>query len=136
MLRIAREKQSAVYASDPSILPQIYPLSGGECGGFLAVPLPARDPLGVLFLAHNRAGALDAKGGAILISLAQALESILQNSVLRNQLAISEARYRSILTAAPFLIGLLDSSGTILEINPKTIRELRRQGFRSEKSSA
>ena len=129
LLRIAREKQSAVYASDPSILPQIYPLSGGECGGFLAVPLPARDPLGVLFLVQNRTGALDAMGCGILISLAQALESLLQNSILQNQLAISEARYRSILTAAPFLIGLLDSSGTILEVNPKTIRELRRQGI-------
>jgi signal transduction histidine kinase len=129
LLRIAFEKQTAVYASDPSLLPQIYPLSGKDCGGFLALPLPARDPLGVLFLIHNRAGALDVHAYALLISLGRAIEMLLENSILRSQLAISEARYRSILTAAPFLIGLLDSSGTILEVNPKAIRELRRQGI-------
>jgi PAS domain S-box-containing protein len=129
LLRIAFEKQSAVYASDPSILPQIYPLSGKDCGGFLAIPLPARAPLGVLFLIHNRAGALDVHEYALLISLGRAIEIHLENFLLRSQLAISEARYRSILTAAPFLIGLLDSNGTILEVNPKAIRELRRQGI-------
>jgi len=129
LLRVAYEKQTAVYSSDPSLLPQIYPLAGKDCGGFLAFPLPLKGTHSVLFFAHNRAGALDARGYAILLSLVHAMETLLENSILRGQLAISEARYRSILTAAPFLIGFLDSGGTILEVNPKAIRELRRQGI-------
>jgi signal transduction histidine kinase len=128
-LRIAFEKQSAVYASDPTSLPKLFPLPGRDYGGCLALPLPAWNPLGVLFLFPGRGGALDVRGYTILASLAQAMDSLLENSVLRNRLSISEARYRSILTAAPFLIGLLDSGGTILEVNPKAIRELRRQGI-------
>ena len=129
LLRIAYEKQSAVYASDPSLLPQIYPLAGKDSGGFLAIPLPARDPLAVLIFVHDRAEPLDDRGFGVLLSMAQAMETLLENSILRSQLAISEARYRSILTAAPFLIGFVDSTGTILEVNPKAIRELRRQGI-------
>jgi two-component system NtrC family sensor kinase len=128
-LRIAQDKRSAVYASDSSSLSQICPLPGRDCGGCLAIPLPARDPLGVLFLVHNRAAPLDLPGLTILLSLAQALETILENTVLKGRLVISETRYRSIISAAPFLIALLDSGGTILEVNPKAIRELRRQGI-------
>jgi signal transduction histidine kinase len=129
LLRIAQEKRSAVYASGPSSLPQICPLPGRDCGGCLAIPLPARDPLGVLFLVHNRAAPPDLRGYNSLISLAKAMETVLENAVLQGRLAISETRYRSILSAAPFLIGLLDSDGTVLEVNPKAIRELRRQGI-------
>ncbi len=129
LLRMAYEKQTAVYTSDPLLLPQIYPPAGKDCGGFLAIPLPLKAPRGVLFLVHTRAEALDARGFGALISLAQSMETLLENSMLQGQLAVSEARYRSILTAAPFLIAFLDSSGTILEVNPKAIRELRRQGI-------
>jgi nitrogen-specific signal transduction histidine kinase len=129
LLRIAQEKRSAVYASGSTSLSQICPLPGKDCGGCLAIPLPARDPLAVLFLSHNRAAPLDLRGYNILISLAQAMETILENAVLQGRLAVSETRYRSILSAAPFLIALLDSGGTILEVNPKAIRELRRQGI-------
>jgi PAS domain S-box-containing protein len=129
LLRIAREKQSAVYALGSPSLSQICPLPGPECGGCLAIPLPAREPVGVLFLAHNQTAVIDPGGFQSLKSLALALETALANADLQGQLAVSEARYRSILSAAPFLIVLLDSSGTVLEVNPQAIRELRRQGI-------
>ena len=83
----------------------------------------------MLFLVHNQAAPLDVRGYNILISLAQAMETVLENSILQGRLSISETRYRSLLSAAPFLIVLLDSGGTVLEVNPKAIRELRRQGI-------
>jgi signal transduction histidine kinase len=129
LLRIAYEKQSAVYASDSSSLSQICPFIGKDSGGCLAIPLPPSAPLGVLFLVHNRTAPLDLRGYTLLIPLAQTMETVLENAVLQNRLAISETRYRSLLSAAPFLIGRLDSNGTILEVNPKAIRELRRQGI-------
>jgi len=129
LLRIAYEKQKAVYVSDSSSIPQFCPLHGRDCGGCLAIPLLSGNPLGVLFLMHNRAEPLDAPGYTRLIALAQAMAAVLENTILHNRLIISETRYRSILTAAPFLIGMLDSNGTVLEVNPKAIRELRRQGF-------
>jgi signal transduction histidine kinase len=129
LLRIAYEKQRAVYITDVSSVPMLSPLSGRNCGSCLAFPLPAKNPVGVLFLTHDRAEPLDAPGYNILISLARGMETALENILLHGRLAVSEARYRSILFAAPFLIALLDSRGTVLEINPKAIRELKRQGI-------
>jgi PAS domain S-box-containing protein len=129
LLRIVYEKQKAVYVSGSSSIPQFYPLQGRDGGGCLAIPLLSGDPVGVLFLVHNRAEPLGAPGYSLLISLAQAMETVLENAILHNRLIISETRYRSILSAAPFLIGMLDSSGTVLEVNPKAVRELRRQGI-------
>lgn len=129
LLRMAYEKQRAVYLSDSSSAPMLSPLNSRNCGGCLAIPLLAKEPVGVLFLAHNRAEPLDALGYSILISLARAMETALENTILYSRLAISEARYRSILFAAPFLIALLDSHGTVLEINPKAMREIKRQGI-------
>jgi signal transduction histidine kinase len=129
LLRIANEKRSAVYVSDPASLALTFPLSGRDYGGCLAIPLPVRKPLGVLFLLHNRTEPPDARALGILTLLAQAMETVLENSILRSRLILFETRYRSILSAAPFLIVLMDSSGTVLEVNPKAIRELRRQGI-------
>jgi PAS domain S-box-containing protein len=133
VLRLAFEKHKAVYVADTSLLPDCAMLNGPDGGGCLAIPLRPPQPAGVLLLSHNHAGPLDAHGFSILRLLAQALETILENAILRSRLNISETRYRSIVTAAPFLIALLDSSGTILEVNPKSLRELRRQGFSSRK---
>jgi two-component system NtrC family sensor kinase len=129
LLRIAYQKKRAVYVSDSPVLPAASPLNGKNCGGCMAIPLLAKDPVGVLFLSHNRAEPLSALGYSVLISLAQAMETVLENAILYSRLAVSETRYRSILFAAPFLIGLLDSRGTVLEVNPKAMRELRRQGI-------
>jgi PAS domain S-box-containing protein len=132
LLRLAYEKRRAVYVSD-SAAPIPPALDGRRCGGCLAIPLPARDPVGVLFLTHDRAEPLDAPDYGILLSLARAMETALENSILYSRLAVSEARYRSILFAAPFLIALLDSDGKVLEINPKAVRELKRQGISADK---
>jgi PAS domain S-box-containing protein len=129
LLRIAYEKQKAVYVSDSSYLPRRNLPPGREYSGRLAIPLLSGNPAGVLFLEHNGSEPLDASRYGLLISLAQALETVLENAILSNRLIISETRYRSILSAAPFLISMLDSSGTILEINPVTVRELRQQGI-------
>jgi signal transduction histidine kinase len=43
---------------------------------------------------------------------------------------VSETRYRSIVSAAPFLIALVSARGEVLELNPQLLRELRRQGLR------
>jgi signal transduction histidine kinase len=129
LLRIAYENKRAVYVSDSSALPALSPWNGRNCGGCLAFPLLGKEPVGVLFLSHKRAEPLDAPQYSILISLARAMETALENAILYSRLAVSETRYRSILFAAPFLIGLLDSRGTVLEINPKAVKELRRQGI-------
>jgi signal transduction histidine kinase len=129
ILRIALEKQRAVYVSDTSCLPEEARLDGKHCGGCLAIPLPAKDPVGVLLLSHERGEMLSAPGYSMMFSMARAMETVLENAILVNRLRVSESRYRSILLAAPFLIGLLDSRGTILEVNPKAVRELRRQGI-------
>ncbi|MFN2297691.1 MAG: two-component system sensor histidine kinase NtrB [Anaerolineales bacterium] len=131
LLRIAYQKKQAVYVSDSSLLPMLSSVNGKSCGGCIAIPLTVREPVAVLFLTHDRAEPLSAQGYSILISLAQAMETVLENAILNSRLAVSESRYRSILFAAPFLIGLLDSRGTVLEVNPKAMRELRRQGFSS-----
>jgi PAS domain S-box-containing protein len=129
LLRIAQKKRSAVYTAGPTLLAKFCPLPGNDCGGCVAIPLPARDPLGVLFLVHSRTAPLDSSGFQSLRSLARAMETVLEISLLQGRLAVSETRYRSLLSAAPFLIVLLDSDGTVLEVNPKAIRELRRQGI-------
>lgn len=99
----------------------------------MAIPLLAKEPVGVLFLSHNRAEPPTALDYSILISLARAMETVLENALLNSRLAVSETRYRSLLLAAPFLIGLLDSRGTVLEVNPKAVRELKRQGISSRR---
>ncbi|MBN1438781.1 MAG: hypothetical protein JW929_05150 [Anaerolineales bacterium] len=129
LLRIAYQKGSAVYLSDAAAESDLFPLNGGHCGGCLILPVPAQDPVGILFFAHDQAEPLDAATYGVVLSLAQALETAMENAVLHSRLAVSEARYRSILFAAPFLIALLDSQGTVLEINPKAVREFKRQGI-------
>jgi signal transduction histidine kinase len=129
LLRIAYQRKQAVCVSDSSALPALSPLNGKGCGGCIAIPLLVKEPVGVLFLSHSRAEPLTAQGYSTLISLARAMETVLENAILNSRLAVSETRYRSILLAAPFLIGLLDSHGTVLEVNPKAVRELKRQGL-------
>jgi PAS domain S-box-containing protein len=133
ILRLAFEQHKAVYVTDTALLPEFAWFGEPEGGGCLAIPLQSPQPAGVLLLSHIHAGPLDARGLSALGSLAQALETILENVVLHNRMNISETRYRSIVTAAPFLIALMDSNGVILEVNPKSLRELRRQGFSSRK---
>jgi len=128
-LRIAYEKQRAVYISDTSCLPGQPKLDGKQCGGCLAIPLLAKEPVAVLLLSHDRGEPLSIPGYSMMISMARAMETVLENAILANRLRVSESRYRSILLAAPFLICLLDSRGTVLEVNPKAVRELRRQGI-------
>jgi signal transduction histidine kinase len=127
-LRVAYENQRAVYVVDSACLPEQSPLDGKHHGGCLAIPLLAKDPVGVLLLSHNREEPLSIPGYSMMISMARAMETVLENAILTNRLRVSESRYRSILFAAPFLICLLDSRGTVLEVNPKAVRELRRQG--------
>jgi len=129
LLRVAYQKRQAVYIPDSSAVPAALPVNGKESVGCLAIPLPAKDPVGVLFLSHSRVEPPTARDYSVLISQARALETVLENTLLSGRLAVSETRYRSLLLAAPFLIGLLDSRGTVLEVNPKAIRELRRQGI-------
>jgi PAS domain S-box-containing protein len=128
-LRIAYENQRAVYVADSTCLPEQSALDGKHCGGCLAIPLLAKDPVGVLLLFHNRGEPLSVPGYSMIISMARAMETVLENAILANRLRASESRYRSILLAAPFLIALLDSRGTVREVNPKAVRELRRQGI-------
>ena len=128
-LRVAYENQCAVYVADSTCLPEQSALDGKYCGGCLAIPLLAKDPVGVLLLSHNREEPLSVPGYSMIISMARAMETVLENAILANRLRVSESRYRSILLAAPFLIALLDSRGTVREVNPKAVRELRRQGI-------
>ena len=127
-LRVAYEKQRAVYVADSACLPDQSPFDGKHRGGCLAIPLLAKEPAGVLILSHTWEEPLSIAGYSMMISMARAMETVLENAILTNRLRVSESRYRSLLFAAPFLIGLLDSRGTVLEVNPKAIRELRRQG--------
>jgi signal transduction histidine kinase len=129
LLRVAYETQRAVYVTDASAVPAFFPADGKPCGGCLAIPLMAKSPVGVLFLSHDRAAPLSAANYGILISQARAMEAALKNAILQERLAVSETRYRSLLLAAPFLIGLLDRHGTVLEVNPKAAREIKRQGI-------
>jgi signal transduction histidine kinase len=129
LLQIAYEKKRAVYIADSLSLPAVSPFNGKNSGGRLAIPLLAKDPVGVLFLLLKKGESLSALSYSILISLGRAMETALENATLYSRLAVSETRYQSLLFAAPFLICLLDSRGTILEVNPKAVRELRRQGI-------
>jgi signal transduction histidine kinase len=128
-VRVAYEKQCAVYVVDTTRLPEQSAFTGKHAGGCLAIPLLVKDPVAVLLLYHNRGEPLSIPGYSMLLSMARALETVLENAILDNRLRVSESRYRSILLAAPFLICLLDSRGTVREVNPKTVRELRRQGI-------
>lgn len=128
-LRLAFEKQRAVYVSDASSVSADSPFDAEHCGGCMALPLPAKDAAGVLFLSHSREEPLSIPGWRMMISMGEAMEAVLENAILYNRLTVSESRYRSILLAAPFLICLLDSHGTVMEVNPKAMRELRRQGI-------
>ncbi|MGB7539305.1 MAG: ATP-binding protein [Anaerolineales bacterium] len=128
-LRVAYENQRAVYVMDSTWLPEQSAFDGKHDAGCLAIPLLAKDPVGVLLLSHNRGEPLSVPGYSMIISMARAMETVLENAILANRLRVSESRYRSILLAAPFLIALLDSRGTVREVNPKAVRELRRQGI-------
>lgn len=128
-LRVAYEKQRAVYVADSASLPEQHPLDGKNRGGCLAIPLRTKDPVGVLLLSHKQEEPLSIRGYSMMISMARAMETVLENAILANRLRVSESRYRSLLFAAPFLIALLDERGTVLEVNPKAVRELRRQGI-------
>jgi signal transduction histidine kinase len=128
-LRIAFENHRGVYVSDTACLTEEPRTDGKPCGGCLVIPLPAGDPVGALILSHKRGEWLTTPGYSVILSMAQALETMLENAVLAGRLRVAESRYRSLLFAAPFLIGLLDSHGKVLEVNPKAVRELRRQGL-------
>jgi signal transduction histidine kinase len=128
LLRIAYENRMPVYAAEQTGDRKPLPLGIRNSGGCLAVPLPEKHPVAVMFLAHNRAEPLTARSLRMLLQTARALGSELDAALLSGRLAVSETRYRSLLFAAPFLIALLDSRGTVLEVNPTAVRELRRQG--------
>jgi PAS domain S-box-containing protein len=129
ILRAAFERKKSVYLPDASLLPRRALWNGDSCGGCLAIPFLQTDPPEILLISHRRDAITDAETYSRLRMLSRLMESILENATLRNRLIDSENRYRSILLAAPFLIALLDSDGTVREVNPKTMRELRRQGF-------
>jgi signal transduction histidine kinase len=128
-LRVAFENHRGVYVSDTACLTEEPRTNGKQCGGCLVIPLPAGDPVGALILSHKRGELLSSSGYSMILSMAQAMETMLENAVLAGRLRVAESRYRSLLFAAPFLIGLLDSHGKVLEVNPKAVRELRRQGI-------
>lgn len=134
ILRLAFERKKTVYLPDATLLPHPAFWGGRSCGSCLAIPLQRPDPTAVLLLSHDRDTPLDAHQHTTLLLLARAMETILDNAVLRGELSVSETRYRSILSAAPFLIALLDQAGAVKEINPKALRELRRQGFSARKA--
>jgi two-component system, NtrC family, sensor kinase len=128
-LRVAFENHRGVYVSDTACLTDGARTNGKPSGGCLVIPLPAVDPVGALILSHKPGEMLSTPGYSVILSMAQAIETMLENAVLAGRLRVAESRYRSLLFAAPFLIGLLDSHGTVLEVNPKAVRELRRQGI-------
>jgi PAS domain S-box-containing protein len=129
LLGLAYEKRKAVFLEGTASFSGRIPEKTGKSGGVLVIPLIVSDPVGVLFLSHQGTEPPNGRPYALLMDMAQAMEAVLENAMLKSRLRTSETRYRSILTAAPFLIGLLDSRGTILEVNPKAIREIRRQGI-------
>jgi signal transduction histidine kinase len=129
LLRIAYENRLPVYVAELPDAPAPFSFALRNSGGCLAIPLMGKHPAAVLFLAHGRAEPLGALKIRMLVSMAHALETEFDNAILTGRLSVSETRYRSLLFAAPFLIALLDSRGTVLQVNPTAIRELRRQGI-------
>jgi signal transduction histidine kinase len=128
ILRLTIEKKIAVYLPDGTIL-SAESGKGNWKEGCLCVPIPWADPTGVLLLLPARGAKLPASTFVSARMVAQALEAMFRNSALQNRVTASELRYRSILSAAPFLIVLLSSDGTVLEINPQLAHELKRQGI-------
>jgi signal transduction histidine kinase len=128
VLRTAIEKNVAMYVPDGTVL---FTESGKENWreGCLCIPIPWADPKGVLLLLHAHGAALPASFFVSTQTVAQGLAAMFKNIALQNRLKASELRYRSILSAAPFLIALLNSDGTVLEINPQLVHELKRQGI-------
>jgi signal transduction histidine kinase len=129
LLRTAFEYRIPVYAAEQNGGRKPFPFGIRHSGGCLAIPLPEQHPAAVMFLTHSRAEPLTARNLRILLSTARAMEAEFDAALLSGRLAVSETRYRSLLFAAPFLIALLDSQGTVLEVNPTAVRELRRQGI-------
>jgi signal transduction histidine kinase len=129
LLRLAYEKRKAIYLEGTTSLSSRIPGHAGNSGGVLAIPLIVRDPVGVLFLSSQWKAAPEGRTFALWMESARAMETALENVMLKSRLRVSESRYRSILTAAPFLIALLDSRGTVVEVNSKAIHELKHQGI-------
>jgi signal transduction histidine kinase len=128
IFRIVLKEKKAIYAPAGTILPRSL-LEGKRNAGCFYIPLPEAEPVGVLCLVHAGGEVLDESAYAAIRLITHGLEVIFENAALQGRLMAAELRYRSILTAAPFLIALLDSEGTVLEINPQLALELKRQGI-------
>ena len=131
LLRVAFQRREAIYIPDSSKIARGNFLGGRRKSGVLIVPLILEQPVGVLLLAHAQEQPPDSHSHGILLSLVHALEALLENAALYSRLSVSETRYRSIVSAAPFLIALVSARGDVLELNPQLLRELKRQGLRT-----
>jgi signal transduction histidine kinase len=129
ILRLVIEQKKALYVPDGSVLSQ-KALVGSRNEGCMFIPLPSWEPMGVLCLMHSGGDVLEESAYAAISLITHGLEVVFENAALQRRFTAAELRYRSILTAAPFLIAFLDSDGTVLEINPQLALELKRQGIR------
>jgi signal transduction histidine kinase len=133
LLQLVLEKGKAIYLPEGACAPGAVRTQRTRHAQ-LFVPLQVHEVSAVMCFQHGGDHPLmDGEYAAARMAVRR-LGAYLESAELHSRLNASELRYRSILSAAPFLIALLDSKCTVREINPQLVKELTRQGISPRKA--